>query len=88
VVNRSRGLPKKQVKEPPDLLARGKICVQNGVEWSCGMLVDLSTLALLAVSAHGCHSLHTVKRPILKSSLMRQIVPLEYINTLLKRSIP
>jgi hypothetical protein len=59
VVNRSRGLPKKQVKEPPDLLARGKICVQNGVEWSCGMLVDLSTLALLAVSAHGCHSLQT-----------------------------
>jgi hypothetical protein len=31
---------------------------------------------------------YTVKRPILKSSLMRQIVPLEYINTLLKRSIP
>ncbi len=30
----------------------------------------------------------TVKRPILKSSLMRQIVPLKYINTLLKRSIP
>jgi hypothetical protein len=28
------------------------------------------------------------KRPILKSSLMRQIAPLEYINTLLKRSIP
>jgi hypothetical protein len=31
---------------------------------------------------------YTVKRPILKSSLMRQIVPLEYTNTLLKRSIP
>ncbi len=31
---------------------------------------------------------YTVKRPILKSSLMRQIAPLEYINTLLKRSIP
>jgi hypothetical protein len=30
---------------------------------------------------------YTVKRPILKSSLMRQIVPLEYINTLLKISI-
>jgi hypothetical protein len=30
----------------------------------------------------------TVKRPILKSILMRQIAPLEYINTLLKRSIP
>jgi hypothetical protein len=32
--------------------------------------------------------MYTVKRPILKSSLMRQIAPLEYINTLLKRSIP
>jgi hypothetical protein len=31
---------------------------------------------------------YTVKRPILKSSLMRQIAPLEYINTLIKRSIP
>jgi hypothetical protein len=31
---------------------------------------------------------YTVKRPILKSSLMRQIEPLEYISTLLKRSIP
>ncbi len=31
---------------------------------------------------------YTVKRPILKSSLMRQIAPLEYINILLKRSIP
>jgi hypothetical protein len=31
---------------------------------------------------------YTVKRPILKNSLMRQIAPLEYINTLLKRSIP
>jgi hypothetical protein len=31
---------------------------------------------------------NTVKRPILKSSLMRKIAPLEYINTLLKRSIP
>ncbi len=31
---------------------------------------------------------YTVKRPILKSSLMRQIAPLEYINTLLKRAIP
>jgi hypothetical protein len=31
--------------------------------------------------------LYTVKRPILKSSLMRQIAPLEYISTLLKRSI-
>ncbi len=30
----------------------------------------------------------TVKRPKSKSSLMRQIAPLEYINTLLKRSIP
>jgi hypothetical protein len=29
-----------------------------------------------------------VKRPILKSSLMRQIAPLEYINSLLKRSVP
>ncbi len=33
-------------------------------------------------------SYYTVKRPILKSSLMRQIAPLEYIITLLKRSIP
>jgi hypothetical protein len=32
--------------------------------------------------------IYTVKRPILKSSLMRQIVPLEYIKTLLKGSIP
>jgi hypothetical protein len=31
---------------------------------------------------------YTIKRPILKSSLMRQIALLEYINTLLKRSIP
>jgi hypothetical protein len=31
---------------------------------------------------------YTVKRPILKSNLMRQIVPLEYIKTLLKGSIP
>jgi hypothetical protein len=31
---------------------------------------------------------YTVKRPIVKSSSMRQIAPLEYINTLLKRSIP
>jgi hypothetical protein len=31
---------------------------------------------------------YTVKRPILKSSLMRQIAPLEYISTLLKRPIP
>jgi hypothetical protein len=30
---------------------------------------------------------YTVKRRILKSSLMRQIAPLEYINTLLKRSL-
>ncbi len=30
----------------------------------------------------------TVKRPISKSSLMRQIVPLEHISTLLKRAIP
>jgi hypothetical protein len=35
-----------------------------------------------------CWLLYTVKRPILKSSLMRQIAPLGYINTLLKRSIP
>ncbi len=25
----------------------------NGMEWSCWLLVDLSPLALLAVSAHG-----------------------------------
>jgi hypothetical protein len=31
---------------------------------------------------------YTVKRPILKNSLKRQIAPLKYINTLLKRSIP
>jgi hypothetical protein len=31
---------------------------------------------------------HTVKIPILKSSLMRQIAPLEYISTLIKRPIP
>ncbi len=30
---------------------------------------------------------YTVKRPIFKSSLMRQIAPLEYINTLLKRAV-
>jgi hypothetical protein len=29
-----------------------------------------------------CAGAHTVKRPILKSSLLRQIAPLEYINTL------
>jgi len=28
---------------------------RNGMEWSCWLLVDLSTLALLAVSALGCH---------------------------------
>ncbi len=27
----------------------------DGVEWSCWLLVDLSTLALLAVAAHSCH---------------------------------
>ncbi len=37
---------------------------------------------------HCVQCILTVKRPILKSSLMRQIAPLEYINTLLKRSIP
>jgi hypothetical protein len=31
---------------------------------------------------------YTVKRPILKSSLLRQMTPLEYINTLFKKSIP
>jgi hypothetical protein len=31
-----------------------------GLEWSCRLLVDLPTLVLLAVSAHGCHVLaHT-----------------------------
>ncbi len=30
---------------------------------------------------------HTVKRPIIKSSLLRQMAPLEYINTLFKKSI-
>jgi hypothetical protein len=29
---------------------------------------------------------YTVKRPILKSSLLRQIAPLEFINTLFKKS--
>jgi hypothetical protein len=33
-------------------------------------------------------AVYTVKRPILKSSLMRQIVPLEYINTLKKKKYP
>ncbi len=28
---------------------------RNGMEWSCWLLVDLSPLALLAVSALGCH---------------------------------
>ncbi len=36
----------------------------------------------------GLFKYYTVKRPKSKSSLMRQIAPLEYINTLLKRSIP
>jgi hypothetical protein len=30
---------------------------------------------------------YTVKRPILKSSLLRQMAPLEYINTLFKKSV-
>ena len=47
---------------------------------------QLTHLSVIAVQAG--QSMYTVKRPILKSSLMRQIALLEYINTLLKRSIP
>jgi hypothetical protein len=43
-------------------------------------LTNISSLKITAA--------YTVKRPKSKSSLMRQIAPLEYINTLLKRSIP
>ncbi len=56
------GLPKKQVKDPPDQRARGRICVlvpeRRGVELqaACG---PFNAGTLLAVSAHGCHSLQT-----------------------------
>jgi hypothetical protein len=36
-------------------LGESVCCDQDGVDWSCLLLVVLSTLALLAVTAHGCH---------------------------------
>ncbi len=46
------GPPQKQAEDPPGQRACGRICMwyRNGVEWSCGLLVNLSMLALLAVA--------------------------------------
>ncbi len=55
------GLPKRLAEDPPGLRAHGRspgepACRDwDGVEWSCWLLVDHSTLALLALTAHGCH---------------------------------
>jgi hypothetical protein len=47
-----------------------------------------NTYQIYISKLHFMPYIHTVKRPILKSSLLRQMAPLEYINTLFKKSIP
>jgi hypothetical protein len=80
-ITKEKGLndaEKLQVPDPADLFkSKGPLTV------TIAYASDGNKQALIALLVA-----HTVKRPILKSSLLRQIAPLEYINTLFKKSVP